>query len=139
MRATSATREVVPMPGRVTLKSKPPATGAERLGDRLSRLRRERGISQAALGKRIGVRQRIVSCYENHLVRIPAETLLKIADVLKVSVYELLGRAPAQRTPKDRRLWKLVEKIEALPPRDQKVVFRTIDAVARTANGGAGR
>lgn len=124
------------MPGRVSAKLRPARAGAERIGDRLSRLRRERGVSQSGLGERIGVDQQIVSCYETHRVRIPAEKLLKIADVLKVSVYELLGRAPSPRPPKDRRLWKVVEKLEALPPKDQRVVVRTIDALARDAARG---
>lgn len=84
MHAITAIGVSSPMPGRVSQKPRPPRSGVERMGDRLSRLRRERGVSQADLGKRIGVDQQIVSCYETYRVRVPAEVLLKIADVLKV-------------------------------------------------------
>ena len=82
---------------------------------------------------KIGDTQWMVSCYESERIRIPAGMLLKIADVLKVSVYELLGRASSGRAPRDKKLWKVLEKLEALAPRDQKVVLRTIDALARAS------
>jgi hypothetical protein len=52
-------------------------------------------------------------------------------------VYELLGRATASpRAPKNKKLWKVLEKIESLaPPHDQKAVLRYIDAVAKDSNG----
>ena len=83
----------------------------------------------------MGITQRIMSYYENGRTRIPAEMLLKIADALKISVYEILGRATSNRAPKNKKLWKVLEKLEAMPSHDQKVVLRYIDAVARTAGG----
>lgn len=103
------------------------------VGERLAELRRTRGLSQTELAERIGLTQRVMSHYEKGQTRIPGEVLLKIADVLKVSVYELLGRASSGRSPKDKKLWKAFEVLESLPPRDQKVVLRTLDAVAQTA------
>jgi hypothetical protein len=78
-----------------------------------------------------------MSYYEKGTTRIPPDTLLKIADVLKVSIYEILGRAASNRAPKSKKLWKVLEKLESLAPHDQKVVLRYIDAVAKDANGGA--
>jgi transcriptional regulator with XRE-family HTH domain len=106
------------------------------VGERIARLRRDRGVSQGELGRKIGASQRVMSYYERGSTRIPAEALLKIADVLKVSAYEILGRAAPSRSPRNPRLWKLLEKIEALPRRDQKVVLRTIEAIARDAGNG---
>ena len=83
----------------------------------------------------MGVTQRVMSYYESGRTRIPAEMLLRIADALKISVYEILGRAASNRSPKNKKLWKVLEKLEAMPPHDQKVVIRYIDAVARTGNG----
>ena len=108
------------------------------VGARLARIRKERGLSQTELAERVGVIQRVVSHYETGRTRIPTETLFKLADVLNVSVYELLGRATTPpRAPKNKKLWKVFEKLEALPPHDQKVVLRYIDAVAKDSNGGA--
>jgi transcriptional regulator with XRE-family HTH domain len=103
------------------------------VGDRLANFRRERGLSQEDLARRVGLTQRVMSYYEKGTTRIPADTLLKLADVLNVSVYEILGRATSPRSPKNKKLWKVLEKIEALAPHDQKVVLRTIDALSRDA------
>lgn len=132
----SEAMEHVTMAGRVTEKrGGVPRPGKEQVGDRLSRLRRERGISQTDLGRRVGLDQRMVSCYETGRIRIPAETLLKIADVLHISVYELLGRASSTRPAISRPLREALEKIRGLPPSDQKAVLRYVDLVARDANG----
>ncbi len=127
--------EILTMAERSSAKSKSSSRAEETLGARIARLRRERDLSQGELGERVGVVQRVMSHYENDELRIPAETLLKIADVLKVSVYELHGRASSARPPKNPRLWKVIEKIEALPPGDLKAVLRYIDLMARDANG----
>jgi transcriptional regulator with XRE-family HTH domain len=105
------------------------------VGARLARIRRERGLSQTELAERVGVIQRVVSHYETGRTRIPTDALFKLADVLNVSVYELLGRATTPpRAPKNKKLWKVLEKIESLAPHDQKVVLRYIDAVAKDTN-----
>ena len=114
-------------------KRRPFAAGGT--GARIAQMRRDRGISQAELAEAIGLNQRTVSFYETGDLRIPAETLLRFADVLKVSIYELLGRAASSRSVKNPKLWKALQKLEALPPRDQKVVLRYLDAVARDSNG----
>lgn len=113
---------------------RPPAK--ERIGDRIARLRRERHISQTELGHRIGVKQRMVSSYETHRIRIPAEMLLKIADVLQTSVYELLGRVPAPKKAKNPKLWKLLQEIEALPAREQRPILHTLENFLKGAQSG---
>ncbi len=125
-----------PMAGRVIPKNKRLPASKEGIGDRVSRIRRARGISQADLGSRIGVGQQIVSYYETGAVRIPAETLLKIGDVLHVSVYELLGRATTTRPAVDKRLWKVVERIQALPPQELRPLLLVIDGYLKSARSG---
>ncbi len=130
-----------PMPRHASKRKRRPfAAGGT--GARVAQARRERGLSQGELAEAIRVTQRIVSFYETGNVRIPAETLLKIAEVLKVSVYELLGRAASSRSPKNPRLWKALRKVEALPRRDQRAVLRYIELLAGSSNGngrGSGR
>ena len=101
------------------------------IGERIFRLRRERGVSQTELGAKVGVSQRVMSYYENGSTRIPADALLKIADVLKVSVYELLGRAVSGRSPKDKKTWRLLEQIGQLPGAHQRAILKTIDGFLR--------
>lgn len=107
----------------------------ESLGPRIARIRQERGLSQTDLGERLGVSQRMMSHYEKGQTRIPAETLPKIAEALKVSVNELLGRTPVTRVLKNPRLWKLMQKVDALPPKQQRVVVDMIKVFTRDSNG----
>lgn len=61
-------------------------------GDRLKKLREDRGLIQAELGKLIGVSDRVIGYYESN-DRIPKkqETFQKISEVFNVSVDYLLG------------------------------------------------
>lgn len=108
----------------------------ESVGARMARLRRERGLSQTEFGERIGVSQRVMSHYENDEIRIPADMLLKAGNALKVSIQELLGAAPSPPVPKNRKLWKLVEEIEALPPGQQRALLTTIGTFLKGAASG---
>lgn len=61
-------------------------------GDRLKKLREDKGLIQAELGKLIGVSDRVVGYYEaNDRFPKKPETLQKISEVFNVSVDYLLG------------------------------------------------
>ena len=108
----------------------------EPLGSRIARIRQERGLSQTDLGERLGISQRMMSHYEKGQTRIPAETLPTIAEALKVSVNELLGRASVTRVLKNPRLWKLMQEIEALPAKEQRPILHTLENFLRGAQSG---
>jgi len=61
-------------------------------GDRLKKLREDKGLIQVELGKLIGVSDRVIGYYESN-DRIPKkqETFQKISEVFNVSVDYLLG------------------------------------------------
>lgn len=107
----------------------------ETVGERLARIRRERGITQAELAARLGLAQPNVSDYERGILRLNADLILKLTDILKISADELLGlREPkTTRTVKDRRLARRLEEIQRLPRRDQEALLRTIDAFLQKA------
>jgi transcriptional regulator with XRE-family HTH domain len=102
----------------------------ETVGERLARIRRERGITQAELAEKLGLAQPNVSDYERGILRLNADLILKLTDILKVSADELLGlREPKlSGSVKNRRLARRLEEIERLPRRDQEALLRTIDA-----------
>ena len=62
-------------------------------GERLRKMREDAGLTQAELGKRIGVSDRVVGYYEAN-VRFPKkpETLQKLSEVFKVSIDLLVGK-----------------------------------------------
>lgn len=111
---------------------------AETLGGRIARLRRGKGMTQIELAERLRVSQPVVSDYENDVIRLPADTVVQIAEVLSASTDELLGlKAPAAHAAggiKNRRLYRRMQEIEKLPRRDQEALLRTIEAFISRAS-----
>ena len=67
----------------------------ESFGQRLSRLRKEKGLTQEEIAKRITISPQAVSKWENDLSSPDILVLSSLADILGVSVDELLGREEA--------------------------------------------
>jgi len=66
------------------------------------------GLTQAELGKAIGVTFQQVQKYERGVNRVAAATLLKVADALQCSVADLYGDPePDGRSPSERAILKL--------------------------------
>lgn len=61
--------------------------------ERLKQLREERGISQAAVGKALGVSRYAVYTYEKEKAAPTLEGLVILADYFDVTVDYLLGRS----------------------------------------------
>lgn len=61
------------------------------LGLTIKSLRKERGMTQIALGKKLGVSEGTISKYEANLMTPPFETLRSIASIFNVSMDDLCG------------------------------------------------
>jgi len=107
----------------------------ETIGQRLARLRRERGMTQVEMAERLGVAQPVVSDYERGELRLHGQLIVKLTQILSVSSEELLGlEAPrARSTATDRRFLRRLQEIEHLPRRDQQALLRTIDSFLKAA------
>lgn len=101
----------------------------ESIGQRLARLRRERGMTQVALAERLDVAQPVVSDYERDELRLHGQLIVRLTEILGVSSEELLGlkKLAPNGTLKNRRLLRRLQEIERLPRRDQQALLRTID------------
>ena len=62
-------------------------------GENIKRIRKEKGISQQALGEKLGVKQQTVAQYEKSKYAPKFTTLKKIADALEVDIGELDDRS----------------------------------------------
>jgi transcriptional regulator with XRE-family HTH domain len=60
------------------------------LGERIRHRRRELGLSQSALGGKLGITFQQVQKYENGTNRVSATMLVKLSDALAMPVNELL-------------------------------------------------
>jgi transcriptional regulator with XRE-family HTH domain len=69
------------------------------LGERIRRRRRELGLSQSALGGKLGITFQQIQKYENGANRVSATMLVKLSEALAMPVTELLQQIdPAAAT-----------------------------------------
>lgn len=103
-------------------------------GKRLRTIREQRGLTQIELGEAVGVSNRVIAYYEQDEAQPPGAMLVDLADALKVSTDELLGVKPLKEkaSPKTARLRKRLQKIEQLPPADQRAILKMVDALHHT-------
>lgn len=67
------------------------------IGSKIKQLRSQRGMSQVALARQLGVSKSVVSSYENSVHLPPYDVLLRMARIFGVSTDYLLG-ASGNRT-----------------------------------------
>jgi transcriptional regulator with XRE-family HTH domain len=122
------------MPKASTLPLAPLPLSDETPGERLARIRRERGFTQTELADKTGLIQTLVSDYERGKLRLSADMILRFATALEVSTDELLqpGGPHAARKP-SRKVLRRPELIEPLPDRQQTTLLRTIDTFLENA------
>lgn len=103
-------------------------------GSRLAALRQSRGLTQTELGDAAGVSQRVIAYYETESTQPPGALLVDFARALHVTTDALLGLKPMTDTlaPKTARLLKRLQRIEELPPADQRAVLKLVDAMLDT-------
>jgi transcriptional regulator with XRE-family HTH domain len=103
--------------------------GKETTGQRLARLRKEKGHTQVELAEKIGIIQALISDYELDKLRLYDEMLSRFAIALDVSTDEILGLKDRKlkENPPNLRIMKRLKKIEELPPSKQKSILQTID------------
>ena len=70
------------------------------LGDRIKLLRKQQGLTQTELGKKIGISQTAVISYEKNVNVPPVDRLSKMADIFDVSVDYMLGKTDDRTTAK---------------------------------------
>jgi len=110
--------------------------GGETLGQRVARIRRERGFTQVDLAEKIGLVQNIVSAIERDRLKLSAEMAVRFATALGIGMDELLK--PAVEKVRNghkpsRKVLRRLEQIEALQPVKQTALLRTIDTFLKGA------
>jgi len=104
------------------------------LGQQLKLLRKQKGISQGILGKRIGTSVRAICSYERDECEPPVQTLMALAKELGTTMDDLLGAATTQepQTGMPRRWLRRVEKIQDLPENKQKALLQILDMALKS-------
>jgi transcriptional regulator with XRE-family HTH domain len=104
--------------------------GSAEIGERIARLRKERGITQVEMADRLGLSQPVVSDYERGSLRVHGELIAMLAKILRVSADEILGleKTSTPRGPRDSAIARRLRDIDKLSKRDRDALARTIDA-----------
>ena len=122
------------MPRASRLKLDPIDLGGETIGQRLARLRKERGFTQVELAEKTGLVQTLVTDYECDRLRLSAEMAIRFAQGLGVTMDDLLQPQGSKATRKpSRKVLRRLELIESLPDRQQETLLRTIDTFLEAA------
>jgi len=101
------------------------------VGERLFRTRKTRGLTQTALGQRLGVSKRAIAHYESGPTIPPIDILGRLANTLGVTVSYLLGESTLKKADGDIKpaYRRLIETMERLSPKQQKMIFEMVEGL----------
>jgi transcriptional regulator with XRE-family HTH domain len=123
---------------RTKIPKSPRTEAEETVGQRLARLRKERGWTQVELAERLGIIQSLISDYERDRLRMNPAMVVRFAAALEITTDELLQpsatQTPLRRKPSLRVLRRL-ERIERLPLHQQNTLLKTIDGFLKGVAG----
>ena len=105
------------------------------LAERLKLLRQSRGMTQARLAQLLTVDPRAYSRWERGDNIPHLDTLVKIADILQVTLDELVGRKKLSDEIKIRNheLQQLCQQADNLPDADQQALIQVLDGLVKKA------
>lgn len=102
------------------------------VGDRLRKLRREKGWDQKECAQRVDIHPRHLSRYENGHVHPPRKVLLKFAEVFGVTVEDLTQDDPRQHLATlvpDEELLEQFQKVAQMDEEDRRALKRILSAL----------
>jgi transcriptional regulator with XRE-family HTH domain len=125
----------MPRPSKANLRPLP-FNDIQTFGQRITNFRQQRGLSQRALGKIIGITQGLISDYETGKLRMYDEMILRFCLALQVPPNELLGYTPALPMAIPVRLsarfLKRLAVIERFPEPKKKRILENLDDAIRS-------
>ena len=105
------------------------------LGARIATARKAQGLTQVQLAEALGIAQQTLAHYEGGKLRVAVALLPPLAQLLGLSVDELIG-TPAKRGGKRGpapRLQQQIERLSMLPQAQQRLVMQMLDGVIAQA------
>ncbi len=114
-------------------KKAPLVIEGETFGQRVARVRKEKGLTQVELAEKMGIIQVLISDYERDKLRPYYDTVINFSKALGVSTDELLGiKLNKQNSNKPNlKITRRMKKIEKLSESQQRFIFKTIDSLIK--------
>ncbi|MEO6569433.1 MAG: helix-turn-helix transcriptional regulator [Opitutaceae bacterium] len=103
---------------------------------RLRTLRSDRKLAQARVAELLHVSPRVYTRWENGDAVPLFATVVKIADILNVTLDELAGRqelAAGEARIKNPELHRLYKKVDLLPDEDQKALLVVLGSLVKSS------
>jgi len=98
------------------------------LAQNMMLIRKQKKLSQAALGKIIGTSGDVIGRYERGDISPSIDVVAKIAEALEVSIDYLIGKTKLEL---DKEAVKRLEGISSLPENNKKFILNLIDMALR--------
>jgi transcriptional regulator with XRE-family HTH domain len=101
--------------------------------ERLRLLRLARGLKQNRLAELLGIPARSYNRWERGTYVPHVEMLVKLADILQVSMDELIGRTDSTSEPviRNPELHELVQQVDQLPDFEQQTAVVMLDGLVK--------
>jgi transcriptional regulator with XRE-family HTH domain len=105
----------------------------DHFADQLKHLRTQRQLTQTRLAELLGVSPRVYNRWERATATPHLDTLVQLAEILQVSLDELVGRAHVASEPKLRNLQlnALYRQADRLSDEDQKALAIVLDSLVK--------
>jgi len=105
------------------------------LGQNIRKYRKEKGLTQEELAKKIGVIQSNVYRWERDIIIPSLSTIKKIAQILEVSIDGLLFTEKERKSIKttDKELLDKLKDLDKLTPADRVTILNLIDTMKHKA------
>jgi len=107
------------------------------LGSRIQELRKQIGLTQLQLAKKIEISHTQMARYETNSVQPPADVLKKLANIFDVSIDYLVNGNKSdkvEQTIKDAELIKQFKQLDKLPEDEKKSILKVLGALIRDFN-----
>ena len=100
------------------------------LGARVAQARKARNLTQLQICELLGIPQQTLANYEGGHVRLPASMLPPLAQILSLTLEEILGQEPSKgkRGPMS-KLDQQIERIRTLPKTKQHAAMEVLEMV----------
>ena len=106
------------------------------IAERLAKIRREKGVTQVEMAKKLKTSQSMYSRYESGELRLHADTVVSIAKVLGVTPNEVLGITDGGNVAAEpiehsipKRFIRRLKDVDQLTRTDQDALLTMIDAM----------
>lgn len=102
-------------------------------GEKLKECRKDKGLSQSELAKKLGTNHSIIGKYERNEVNPTIDAVRKLVNALDTTLGYLLGESEDKAMLKDPVMMERLNDIHNLQEVDKTYILKALDAMIRDA------